>query len=146
MVAHPSARPEENAMTDQIERELLLPAPPEDVWKVVTGPDWLAEDVRLELVPGGEATFSSDQGSKTGWIEEAVAPCSADGVAGRLAFWWASDGEPATRVELTLEPEGEELTRLRLVEARVQDVLDVLGIPLADGPPSTHGPAMLVAA
>src|SRR5579863_9580878 len=133
-------------MTDQIERDLLLPAPPEDVWRVVTGSGWLAEDVRLDLVPGGDASFTSERWSKTGWIEEAIAPCSADGVVGRLAFWWAGDGEPATRVELTLEPEGEEVTRLRLVEARVLDVLDVVGIPLAGGPASSHGPAMLVAA
>src|SRR5947207_13691077 len=33
---------EEAPMTDQIERELLIPAEPEDVWEVVTGPGFLA--------------------------------------------------------------------------------------------------------
>ena len=50
-------------MPDQIERELLLPAPPEQVWEVITGPGWLADEVALELFPGGEARFApSDDG------------------------------------------------------------------------------------
>ena len=129
-----------------IERELLLPASPEEVWKVVTGPDWLASDVRLELTPGGNACFSSEDGSKTGWVEEAVIPRTGEGIAGRLVFWWSADGEPASRVELTLEPEAEEITRLRVAETRPLEVLDVVGIPLPGRGGSTHGPAMLVAA
>jgi uncharacterized protein YndB with AHSA1/START domain len=136
-------------MVDQIERELVLPAPPEQVWKVVTGSGWLADDVSFELVPGGEANFTSDDWSKTGWVEDAVPPRHGDDGSGRLTFWWSSDGEPATRVELTLEPdgEGEEATRLRVVEARPLDVLDLTGIPRpGPGGGSGTGPAMLVAA
>jgi uncharacterized protein YndB with AHSA1/START domain len=134
-------------MIDQIERELRLPATPEEVWEVVTDSGWLADDVSLELVPGGEANFSSEDWSKSGWVEEAVPPQAGEDGSGRLIFWWSSDGEPATRVELTLEPEGEEATRLRVVEARPLDALDVLGIPLpwTSGDTGT-GPAMLVAA
>jgi uncharacterized protein YndB with AHSA1/START domain len=131
---------------ERIERELLLPAPPEEVWKVVTGPDWLASDVQLELTPGGEASFYSEDGSKTGWVEEAVAPRTRDGIAGRLIFWWGADGEVASRVELTLEPEGEGITRLRVAEAKPLEVLDVVGIPLPGTGASGYGPAMLVAA
>jgi uncharacterized protein YndB with AHSA1/START domain len=131
---------------EQIERELLLPAPPEEVWKVVTGPDWLATDVRLELTPGGEASFISEDGSKTGWVEEAVPPRTAEGTAGRLVFWWGADGEAGTRVELTLEPEAEEVTRLRVAETRPLEVLDVVGMPVPRSGGSSHGPAMLLAA
>lgn len=132
-------------MVDQIERELVLPATPDEVWQVVTDSGWLADEVSLELVPGGEAKFSSEDESKSGWVEEAVPPQHGDD--GRLTFWWGSDGEPATRVELTLEPEGEGATRLRVVEARPLDVLDVVGIPLPrTGGGPTSGPAMLVAA
>jgi uncharacterized protein YndB with AHSA1/START domain len=130
----------------RIERELLLPASPEEVWKVVTGPDWLASDVRFELTPGGDAQFRSEDASKTGWVEEAVIPRSAEGVAGRLVFWWADDGEPASRVELVLEDEGDGVTRLRVAETRPLEVLDVVGIPLPGAGGSSHGPAMLVAA
>ncbi len=39
-------------MTDQIERELLLPAPPEQVWDVVTASGFLAERRRARPVSG----------------------------------------------------------------------------------------------
>ena len=134
-------------MVDQIERELVLPAPPDEVWQVVTDSGWLADDVSFELVPGGEASFRSENWSKSGWVEEAVPPPHGEHGSGRLAFWWSSDGEAATRVELTLEPEGERATRLRVVEARPLEVLDVVGVPLpGTGGGSSPGPAMLVAA
>lgn len=133
-------------MLEQIERELIVDATPEKVWEVVTSSGWLAADVQFDLVPGGEASFSSEEWSKQGWVEEAVAPGSADdGDAGRLVFWWSTDGEPATRVELTLQPEDDGLTRVRVVEARPLEVLDVVGIPMAGGGASP-GPSMLVSA
>lgn len=131
-------------MNDQIERELLLPTSPEKLWNVITGDGWLASEVRLDLVPGGEASFSCEEWSKQGWVEEAVAPCAANGSVGRLTFWWGLDGEPASRVALTLEPAGEEETRLRLVEARPLELLDVVGIPHCGG--AQHGPLMLALA
>ncbi len=48
-------------MTDLIERELTLPAPPEAVWEALTDPDWLrewlADEAELQLRPGGDARF-----------------------------------------------------------------------------------------
>jgi uncharacterized protein YndB with AHSA1/START domain len=120
-------------LIDQIEREVLLPAPPDQVWEVITGPTWLADGVQLDLVPGGDAEF----GHRAGWVEEAEAP-------ERLIFWWGADGEPATRVELTLEPEGEATTRLRVVESRPLEVLDVTGIPLPGAGGSSHGPMLSI--
>lgn len=117
-------------MTDRIEREVLIPAPPDEVWAVVTADGWLAEEVRLDLVPGGEASFDGRDSSKAGWIEEATAPSGADGEGGRLIFWWADDGEPASRVELELAPTSDLRTRLRIVETRPFEVLDVVGMPL----------------
>jgi uncharacterized protein YndB with AHSA1/START domain len=128
---------EEEAMTDQIERDLLLPAPPEQVWDVITAPGFLAEEVELELEPGGDARFDE----RSGWVEEVVAP-GADESA-RLTFWWSADGEPASRVELTLEPEADGYTRLRVVEARPLEVLDLTGIPLPGAGGAQRGPAML---
>ncbi len=139
---------QERPMTDRIERELLLPAPPEQVWEVITGPGWLADDVELQLVPGGEASFSSQESIRHGWVEEAVPP-DADGDGdgeGHLTFWWGADGEPATRVELTLEPEGDGATRLRVIESRPLEVLDVIGIPLPGAGGSSYGPAMVALA
>lgn len=133
-------------MTDQIERDLLLPAPPEQVWEVVTGPGWLADVVRLELVPGGEAQFSYEDSLKTGWVEEALPPGTAGERGGRLVFWWSADGDPATRVELTLDPEDEATTRLRVVESRPLEVLDITGIPLPGTGGTSYGPAMVAVA
>ena len=137
---------DETVTPEKIEREMVLPAPPEEVWQVVTGSGWLARDVSFELVPGGEASFRSDQWCRTGWVEEAVPPSDADGVPGRLAFWWSTDEEPATRVELTLEPDADDCTRLRVVEARPLELLDVVGIQLPGAGRSSRGPVMLVAA
>jgi uncharacterized protein YndB with AHSA1/START domain len=138
---------QESAMTDEIERELLLPAPPQQVWEVVTAPGFLAEEVELELFPGGDARFGDGDAERTGWVEEAVPP-GADENA-RLSFWWSTDGEPASRVELTLEPEAEAdgCTRLRVLEARPLEVLDITGIPLpGTGGGAPHGPSMLALA
>jgi uncharacterized protein YndB with AHSA1/START domain len=118
-------------MTDLIERELELPAPPEAVWEVLTDPgwlqEWLADEVSLELAPGGDARFRIGEETRIGWVEEVTPP--SEGATGRLAFWWETDGEPASRValELTHLAEG---TRLRVVESRPLDVLDLVGTPL----------------
>ncbi len=125
-------------MTDRIERTVTLPAPPETVWEVVTGDGWLADEVRLDLWPGGDAHFCSRPSSKAGWVEEAIAPS-------RLAFWWAVDDEPATRVELTLDPQEGGGTRLRVVESRPLDVLDLIGTPLGRVGGAPFGPALIAA-
>jgi uncharacterized protein YndB with AHSA1/START domain len=124
-------------MSDRIERELLLRASPEDVWEAVTRDGWLAEEVDLDLRPGGDAAFRSGEVEKSGWVEEVSEPA-------RLSFWWAVDGEPATRVELTLVPESE-MTRLRVVETRPLELLDLVGLPLPGIGGRTFGPALVAA-
>jgi uncharacterized protein YndB with AHSA1/START domain len=124
-------------MSDRIERELLVDASPEEVWEAVTRDGWLADEVELDLQPGGDAQFRSADGMKSGWIEEISAPA-------RLTFWWAVDGEPATRVELTLVPESE-MTRLRVVETRPLELLDLVGLPLPGIGGRTFGPALVAA-
>jgi uncharacterized protein YndB with AHSA1/START domain len=123
-------------MTERIERELLIPAPPEQVWHAITAPGFLADEVDLDLEPGGDARFGDD---RTGWIEEAVE-------AERLVFWWSTGGEPASRVEITLEDAADGYTRLRVAEARPLEVLDVTGVPLPGSGGAQRGPAMLAAA
>jgi uncharacterized protein YndB with AHSA1/START domain len=124
-------------MTDRIERELWLRATPEAVWDAVTGDGWLADRVRLDLRPGGDAEFESVDGIRTGWVEDVAAPA-------RLAFWWASGDEPASRVELKLE-EQDDGTRLRIVETRPLEVLDLVGVPLPGVGGAKFGPALVAA-
>jgi uncharacterized protein YndB with AHSA1/START domain len=106
---------------DRIEREILIEAPRERVWLVLTEPDhvarWFGDSAELDLRPGGKAAF--------GWSEEAMGKFHA--VIERveppsfLAYRWArktevapTDGE-ATLVEFTLTPDGSD-TLLRVVE------------------------------
>lgn len=140
-------------MADLITRELELPAAPGEVWRALTDPawleSWLADTVSLELWPGGEARFTSGDRTRAGWVEEVSAPCtpSADGDEpgeGRLAFWWAEDDEPASRVELVISP-SEVGTLLRVVETRPLQVLDLVGIPLPGAGGATYGPALVAA-
>ncbi len=125
-------------MTERIERELLLEASPEQVWDAVTGDGWLADEVELDLRPGGDAGFHSASESREGWIEESV-------THRRLTFWWASGGEPATRVELTLTPEAA-ATRLRVVETRPLEQVHLVGAPLPGRRVDGRGPALLAGA
>jgi uncharacterized protein YndB with AHSA1/START domain len=124
-------------MSVRVERELLIAASLDEVWEVVTSANWLADEVELRLEPGGEASFRTGTQLKTGWVEEVLAP-------ERLAFWWAEDEEPATRVELTLTaiPDG---TWVRVVESRPLDLLDLVGTPLPNISGRHYGPALVAA-
>jgi uncharacterized protein YndB with AHSA1/START domain len=124
-------------MSERIEREVWLPAPPEAVWDAVTSDGWLAERVSLDLRPGGEARFESADRVRSGWVEEVSAP-------ERLSFWWSDDDEPASRVELRIEAR-EESTRLRIVETRPLEVLDLVGVPLPGAGGTRFGPALVAA-
>jgi uncharacterized protein YndB with AHSA1/START domain len=124
-------------VAERIERELLIDASPEDIWEAITGEGWLADEVTLDLTPGGDAEFRTRDEVKSGWVEDVHAP-------DRLAFWWAVDGEPATRVEITLRPD-DELTRLRVVETRPLELLDLVATPLPGVGGRTFGPALVAA-
>ena len=137
-------------MTDLIERELYLPVAVEDVWRAITDPEWLAgwlaDEVQLELRPGGDARFVCGEQVRDGWIEEVSAPAeSAQPGCGRLAFWWAAVDEPASRVELVATEVAEGETRLRVVESRPLEILDLVGVPLRGHGATRYGPALVAA-
>jgi uncharacterized protein YndB with AHSA1/START domain len=139
-------------MTDRIERELELPASPGEVWQALTDSAWLAlwlaDEVSIELTPGGAARFRTGDQVRSGWVEE-ISPPEAGGEpergSGRLAFWWAEDEAPASRVELALIPVEPDRTLLRIVETRPLEILDLVGIPLPGQGGATFGPALLAA-
>ena len=124
-------------MSERIERELWLAATPQQVWDAVTSDGWLADRVSLELRPGGDAEFESGGQIRSGWVEDAAMP-------ERLSFWWAVGDEPASRVELRIL-ERDAGTRLRIVETRPLDVLDLVGVPLPGAGGSSFGPALVAA-
>ncbi len=131
-------------MIEQVERELELEASVQQVWDAVTGDGWLAEEVALELWPGGEASFRWPDGEKSGWVEEASPPGETDDAGVRLTFWWGTAGDPATRVEVSIAPsDGGAL--LRVVESRPLEALDLVGLPLPGDGHGSFGPAMVAA-
>jgi uncharacterized protein YndB with AHSA1/START domain len=103
-----------------IEREVVIEAPAEVVWRTITEPDqivlWFADRVELVAVPGarGSMGFGDDGGPV---VVETVDPFT------RFSFRWNHpEGEEAVAdnsmlVEFTLTPEGDERTRLRVTES-----------------------------
>jgi uncharacterized protein YndB with AHSA1/START domain len=93
-----------------IRKEIVLPADRDDVWEALTEPerleDWFANDVELDLQPGGDVSFRWSNGEERHATVTEVEP------ERRLAFDWDDEGT----VEFTLEddPEG---TRLVVVES-----------------------------
>ena len=134
-------------MIDRIEREMELPASLERAWEAVTEPawltSWLADEVELELTPGGSARFRLADRERTGWVEEVAAP--DEGGEARLVFWWSAGDAPASRVELTLTVAGEQTTIVRVVETRPLEILDLVGIPAPGAGGSASPGPMLVA-
>ena len=110
---------------DTVEREVVLPASPEEVWPAVSQSEqisaWFGADAQLDLRPGGRGIFRWCDGTERSVLLEEVEPPH------RLSFRWlpfqrtgANDivTLPSTRVEITLEevPEG---TRVRVLERPV---------------------------
>ena len=109
----------------RIEREIVIDAPVEVVWAVVTEPEhiskWLSDSVELDLRPGGQAVLDWD-GRRTvqGRVERVEPPHY-------LSFRWVVRDEPqltdgnATLVEFSLRAEGG-ATRLTVVESGFRDL------------------------
>jgi uncharacterized protein YndB with AHSA1/START domain len=104
----------------RIEREVLIEAPVEVVWRTITEPgqlsQWFADRVDLVVEPGAHGYLQfGDQGGPV--VVEAVDPPT------RFSFRWnyPLGEEPAAGnsmlVEFTLTPEGGERTRLRVTES-----------------------------
>jgi uncharacterized protein YndB with AHSA1/START domain len=103
-----------------IEREVLIEAPAEVVWRTITEPDqmsqWFADRVDLVVEPGAHGYMGfGDQGGPV--VVETVDPPSC------FSFRWnhPREEEPVVGnsmlVEFTLTPEGGERTRLRATES-----------------------------
>src|ERR1022692_4131791 len=103
-----------------IEREVLIEASAEVVWRTITEPDqmsqWFADRVELVVEPGAHGFMQfGDQGGPV--VVEIVDPPA------RFSFRWnpPRGEEPgpgnSMLVEFSLTPEGDERTRLRVVES-----------------------------
>jgi uncharacterized protein YndB with AHSA1/START domain len=93
-----------------IRKEIVLPATRDDVWGALTDEDrleeWFANDVELDLRPGGGASFRWSNGEERHATVTEVEP------ERRLAFDWEDEGT----VEFTLDDHVDG-TRLVVVES-----------------------------
>jgi uncharacterized protein YndB with AHSA1/START domain len=110
---------------DRIEQEILIEAPIDVVWAVLTEPEhvagWFSDEAKIDLRPGGDATFFWHQhGPALAWVERVEPPSF-------FAFRWVravGEGQRrdnSTLVEFILAEEGDR-TRLRVVESGFQEL------------------------
>jgi uncharacterized protein YndB with AHSA1/START domain len=92
-----------------VERDTLVEASPEEVWEALTDEDrleeWLAPDVELDPVEGGEIAVRDGDDERTGTVETVEED-------ERFAFTWSRPGEGESFVEFTIEalPGGSRVT------------------------------------
>jgi uncharacterized protein YndB with AHSA1/START domain len=113
----------------RIERDILIEAPVEVVWRAVTEPDqissWFTDAAEIDVREGGEGTLTWNERatSRRESSKPATARISVETIAPPRTFsfrWAHPEGVEARQdnsvlVEFTLLPEGEH-TRLRVVE------------------------------
>jgi uncharacterized protein YndB with AHSA1/START domain len=112
---------------ERIEREILIDAPPDVVWAVITEPEhvggWFSDSAEIDLRPGGKTTLVWKEHTERGQIEAVEPPRF-------FSFRWIRGTDPelrdgnSTLVEFSLSAEGDG-TRLRVVESGFQQ-LDAL--------------------
>jgi len=95
---------------DVVEREVMVPVPPGEVWPALTDSEevsaWFGAEAQIDARPGGRGVFRWPDGTERPVLVEEVEP------ERRLAFRWlpfqrTADGDvvslPSTRVEITLD-------------------------------------------
>jgi uncharacterized protein YndB with AHSA1/START domain len=103
-----------------VEKEILIEAPVDVVWQLVTEPDhirqWFADQAEIDLRVGGHGSFGFQSGDSYQLQVETIDPPR------RFAFRWARRPDTVVRsdnsllVEFILHPENGS-TRLRVVES-----------------------------
>jgi uncharacterized protein YndB with AHSA1/START domain len=116
---------------DSVTREIVIDAPPERVWAIVTEAEhmaaWFSDEVEIDLRPGGALRLTWHRhGTYRGQVETVDPPRT-------FAFRWLrrEDAEGSTLVVMTLTPEGAS-TRLRVVES------GFAGLPWPEDERDTH--------
>ena len=93
----------------QIEREIVVPASPAEVWEALTEPvrleEWFATEVELDARPGGAGVFRWENGEERRAVVREAEPGE------RLVLDWDDEGEVVLELE---EVEGG--TRVHVVE------------------------------
>ena len=119
---------------DSIEREILIEAPMEVVWRVITEPEqisrWFSDEADVQADAGADGTLTWRPGGRGGNKEvEMIAPIRVVDAEPfrRFSFRWghpqdaSPDGDNAALVEFSLTEEANG-TRLRVVESDIHAV------------------------
>src|SRR5512133_3423942 len=97
----------------EVEREIVVPEEPDEVWESLTDPErleeWFASDVELDAQPGGEGVFRWGDGEERRAVVREAEPGE------RLVLDW--DDEGATVLELEEVDGG---TRVHVTETAPQ--------------------------
>ncbi|MET0559771.1 MAG: SRPBCC domain-containing protein [Solirubrobacterales bacterium] len=103
-----------STLAHTVERSVLVAASAHEVWDALTDAsllsEWLADEVQLEPWEGGEVVCHYEDG------EERRGEVTLVEEAERLAFEWRREGEPPSRVDLTVDAVGT-ATRVTVVES-----------------------------
>jgi uncharacterized protein YndB with AHSA1/START domain len=95
--------------TVEIERDIVFPASPAEVWEALTEPErleeWFASEVELDARPGGEGVFRWGDGDERRAVVRELEPEE------RLVLDWEDDGQVVLELE---EVDGG--TRLHVIE------------------------------
>src|ERR671930_1130215 len=106
-----------------VERDTMVEASPEEVWEALTDEDrleeWLAPEVELDPVEGGEIAVRDGDEERSGTVETLEEN-------ERFAFTWSRPGEGESFVEFTIEalPGG---SRVTVVETPIGPTAMALG-------------------
>jgi uncharacterized protein YndB with AHSA1/START domain len=114
---------------DRVEREILIDAPLDVVWSVITEPEhvsrWFSDAAEIDLRPGGELILTWEEHGPVHWRAERIDPRHF------VSFRWLRavpeptgtelPGDNSTLVEFSLAAEGEG-TRLRVVESGFREL------------------------
>jgi len=94
----------------QVEREIVVPESPDEVWEALTEPErleeWFATEAELDARPGGEGVFRWGDGDERRAVVREAEPGE------RLVLDWDDGGE--TAIELAETDGG---TRIHVVES-----------------------------
>ena len=93
----------------EVEREIVVPEAPDEVWRALTEPErleeWFATEVELDARPGGEGVFRWGDGDERHAVVRELEE------AERLVLDWDDGGSVAIELETA-----EDGTRVRVVE------------------------------